>query len=114
MIIVELEQTETKVQRLLREYKQLYDQLSPRILALTQELADLQFPLQELEKEVKQEVLKGGVSVKTQWANATYVKESVRVKWDSKKLDGYMAAHPEIKEFRSESKASAYVRLKVN
>jgi hypothetical protein len=113
MIVVELDQEETKVQHLLRELKQLHDQLAPRILQLTQELADLQYPLQQLEREVKEEVIKGGVSVKTQWADATYVREGVRVKWDRHKLDGYMAAHPEIKGFRSESRVKAHVRLRV-
>jgi hypothetical protein len=62
---------------------------------------------------VKEEVLKGKVSVKSQWADAVYVKEGVRVKWDRHKLDGYMAAHPEIEGFRSESRVKAHVRLKV-
>ena len=104
---------EQKIPRLLRELKQLQDELSPRILLLTQELADLQFPLGELEKEIKEEVLKGGVSVKTPFADATYVKEGTRVGWDSKGLDGYMVAYPEIGKFRKETKSVAYVRIKV-
>ena len=104
---------EERIPQLLRQLKQLQDELSPRILLLTQELDDLRFPLSELENEIKEEVLKKGASVKSQWADATYVKEGTRVGWDSKGLDGYMVAYPEIGKFRKESQTGAYVRIKV-
>ena len=104
---------EERIPQLLRELKQLQDELNPRILQLTQELADLQFPLGELEREIKEEVLKRGASVKTPFADATYVSGGTRVSWDSRELDGYAVAHPEVKVFRKESQTVAYVRIKV-
>lgn len=61
-----------------------------------------------LETEVKQAVLVGGASVKGQFLHAVYTKG--RVTWDSKSLDGYVKAHPELAEFRKEGEPSVSLR----
>lgn len=60
-----------------------------------------------IEHEIKTAVLAGKVSVKGVY-HAIYVKGHVT--WDSKKLDGYAIAHPEINEARKTGKPS--VRIK--
>ena len=61
-----------------------------------------------LEAEIKQEILEAGRTI-----NGTYhsfVWSKPRVSWDTKALDGYAAAHPEIQQFRIEGSPSVSVR----
>ena len=60
------------------------------------------------EKAVKAAVLAGGETVKAGGLHAIIT--AGRVTWDSKKLDGYMAAHPELARFRKVSPPSVTIR----
>lgn len=61
-----------------------------------------------LEAEVKAEVLTAGATVKADSLQAVWSKG--RVTYDSKLLDGYAAAHPEIAPFRKEGEPSVSIR----
>ena len=61
-----------------------------------------------LESEVKELVKKSGATVKGQFLHAVFTKG--RVTWDSKSLDGYVKAHPELTEFRKEGEPSVSLR----
>lgn len=63
------------------------------------ETDDVQKMISELESEIKEEVLKRGESVKTNYMNVTWNKG--RVSWNSKLLEGYAMAHPDILGARS-------------
>ena len=58
--------------------------------------------------EVKADVLAHGETVKGAHLMAVWVKG--RTSWDSKRLDGYAAAHPEIETFRSVGEPSVTIR----
>ena len=62
----------------------------------------------ELETKVKQAVLDEGATVKGGSLQAVYVKG--RVSWDSKALDGYCKAHPELEEYRKQGNPSVSLR----
>lgn len=65
-----------------------------------------------LEAEIQALVLKDGVSIKKgDGYGAIYVKG--RVTWDTKALDGYAAAHPEIEPFRKVGEASVRINKRV-
>lgn len=61
-----------------------------------------------LEAEIKQAVLEHGASVKGSFFHAVFAKG--RVSWDTKSLDGYAAAHPELLSFRKEGEPSVSLR----
>lgn len=64
--------------------------------------------LATLEAEIKAEVLTIGESVKSDHMTAVYNKG--RVTWDSKGLEGYAVAHPEIVAFRKEGDPTISLR----
>ena len=61
-----------------------------------------------LEAEIKQEILEAGRTIKGTFHSFVWSKP--RVSWDTKALDGYAAAHPEIQQFRVEGSPSVSVR----
>jgi len=61
-----------------------------------------------LEAEIKMEVLQAGQTVKGTYHSFVWSKP--RVSWDTKALDGYALAHPEIAQFRTEGSPSVSVR----
>lgn len=61
-----------------------------------------------LEAAIKSEVLSLGASVKGSHLQAVYTKG--RTSWDTKGLDGYAVAHPEIQTFRKEGAPSVSIR----
>ena len=63
---------------------------------------------QALESEIKQEVLAAGRSIKGTFHSFVWSKP--RVSWDTKALDGYAAAHPEIQQFKTVGVPSVSVR----
>ncbi len=64
-----------------------------------------------LESEIKAEVLKQGPSVKSDNGyQAVYSKG--RITWDTKALNGYALAHPEIEKLRNPGKPSVSIRKK--
>jgi hypothetical protein len=76
-------------------------EFDPKIEEISQEKA-------ALEAEIKQEVLEAGRTVKGTYHSFVWSKP--RVSWDTKALDGYAAAHPEIQQFRIEGSPSVSVR----
>jgi hypothetical protein len=61
-----------------------------------------------LEAEIKAAVLEAGRTIKGTYHSFVWSKP--RVSWDTKALDGYAAAHPEIQQFRIEGSPSVSVR----
>lgn len=61
-----------------------------------------------LETEIKAAVISHGASVKGSFFHAVFAKG--RVSWDTKSLDGYAAAHPELTAFRKEGDPSVSIR----
>jgi len=61
-----------------------------------------------IETEIKARVLGDGATVKSKFLQAVWSKG--RVSWDTKALDGYSAAHPEIARFRKEGEPSVSIR----
>lgn len=62
-----------------------------------------------LEAEIKQAVISHGASVKGYVLHAVFAKG--RVSWDTKSLDGYATAHPELLAFRKEGEPSVSIRV---
>ena len=62
-----------------------------------------------LEAEIKQAVVTHGASVKGSIFHAVFVKG--RVSWNTKSLDGYAIAHPELLPFREEGAPSVSLRV---
>jgi hypothetical protein len=65
--------------------------------------------IEELEEEIRQEVLKHGATVKGARVQAIYFKG--RVSWDTHSLDRYAAAHPEVMQFRKQGEPSIQLRV---
>ncbi len=71
----------------------------------------LQLIMQEkdtLEAQVKDAALQAGQTIKGTYHQFVFTKG--RVSWDTKALDGYATAHPEIAQFRKEGNPSVSVR----
>ena len=62
-----------------------------------------------LETEIRDFVLSVGVTAKGTCLMAVYNKP--RVSWDTKGLDGYAVAHPELATFRKEGEPSVTIRV---
>lgn len=89
--------------------QELIDQvLSPEIKARLEEieaefagrLEAVQANIDELEAEIRQDVLHHGSSVRSEFLRVEWHKG--RVSWDTHSLDGYARAHPEIVAFRKQ------------
>jgi hypothetical protein len=92
--------------------------LTPEIEAAIQEI-EIEFTertevvtgkIADLTAEVKAEVVKLGASVKGDYLQAVWSKP--RVSWDTKALEGYAAAHPEIVTFRKVGAPSVSIRAR--
>ena len=64
--------------------------------------------VEKLVAEIKAEVIAAGSSAKSERVQAVYAKG--RVSWDSKALEGYAAAHPEITAFRKKGDPSVSIQ----
>ena len=62
-----------------------------------------------LESEIKQAIIAHGASVKGTVFHAVFAKG--RVSWDTKSLEGYATAHPELLIFRKEGEPSVSIRV---
>lgn len=71
--------------------------------------AAVQEKLSALESEIKGDVVSGGETVKGDYLMAVFTKG--RVSWDTKSLDGYAAAHPEIAQFKKTGDPSVSIRI---
>lgn len=61
-----------------------------------------------LEAEIKQAVITAGATVKGSFLQAVFTKG--RVSWDTKSLDGYAVAHPELLSLRKVGEPSVSLR----
>ena len=90
--------------------------LTPEIKAQIAEIeAEFSGPVQavndkaaSLENEIRADVVTAGATVKGEYLQAVFTKG--RVSWDTKALDGYAAAHPEITTFRKVGEPSVSIR----
>ena len=71
-------------------------------------LARVDNNISTLTGEIKELVIVAGASVKGAYLQAVWSKP--RVSWDTKALDGYSAAHPELLTFRKEGDPSVSIR----
>lgn len=62
-----------------------------------------------LTAEIKQDIISHGASVKADFLHAVYAKG--RISWDTKGLDGYAVAHPEIASFRTQGQPSVAIKV---
>lgn len=76
-------------------------EFAPQIEAVAANIAGLT-------DEIKAEVIAAGESVKGNHLQAVYTKG--RVSWDTKALDGYATAHPEIASFRKVGEPTVSIR----
>lgn len=67
--------------------------------------------IEELEDEIRQEVLKHGASVRSNSARIQAIYSKGRVTWDTKRLDRYAAVHPEVMQYRKEGKPFIQIRV---
>ena len=91
----------------------LTDEVRAQISAVDDEFDPLSEAVKEtfgqLEEEIKVAVLEHGTTVKEPGGyTASFVK--ARVSWDTKALDGYAAAHPEIERFKKVGQHSVRLR----
>lgn len=119
--VIELLDRLAEVQAQIDVTKMHYQELRDSILTAEQkqQMAEIEAELSStiqpaqalaatLEAEAKAEVLKIGASVKGAHLQAVWSKP--RVSWDTKALDGYAAAHPELLTFRKEGEPSVSIR----
>ncbi len=71
-------------------------------------IAELNMTLSILEAQIKAQVLEAGRTIKGSLHSFTFSRP--RVSWDTRGLDGYAMAHPEILRFRKEGNPSVSVR----
>jgi hypothetical protein len=91
-----------------RILEQVKEELTALDAEYTPQLATVQETATTLEAEVRAEVLRVGISCKGTRLHVIWVKG--RVSWDTKALDGYAAAHPEMLQFRKEGEPSISMR----
>ena len=61
-----------------------------------------------IESEIRASVLAAGISIRGEFLHAVFSKG--RVSWDTRGLDGYAIAHPEITSFRKTGEPSVSIR----
>jgi len=106
-----LRETETGKQALIDsvltdEIRQKMDDIETEFAPL---LANVQERIAKVESAIKEAVLQSCKTVKGRSLQAVWSKP--RVTWDTKALDGYVAAHPEVEQFRKEGRPSVSIRL---
>jgi hypothetical protein len=84
------------------ELAALDDEYQPLLATSAERLA-------ALEEDIKAEVARHGASVKGAHVQAVFTRG--RVSWDTRGLDGYARAHPEVLSFRKEGEPSISLRV---
>lgn len=92
-----------KVEEIKTEFQPKFDALE----------SDEKYNAKKLEAEtltdqIKSEVIEAGSTIKGSSLQAVYTKG--RVSWDTKSLDGYVVAHPEVGQFRKVGDPSVSIR----
>jgi hypothetical protein len=100
---IDYETKRTEILRVVQtELEALDAEYAPRLDAATQRM-------ETLEAEIKSDVLRYGASVKGSRLHAVYSRG--RVSWDTRALDAYALAHPEVTAFRKQGEPSVSLRL---
>ena len=94
---------EPTLNELLEQYRDMKTELAPAIARLS-----------ELEKEIKAHVRETGETATIEGASVKIRKGSTRTSWDSKGLNGYAVAYPEIEEFKTVKQSADVVTIKVD
>ncbi len=84
-----------------RKLDEIEDEFSDKSGAVLEKISDL-------ENAIKQDVIAEGATVKGKYMMAVFTKG--RISWDTKALDGYVVAHPEVAQFRKEGAPSVSIR----
>jgi len=96
------------------ERESLSADLDAQIRALEEERAAVCFGvdqrIEKLERNIRSSVLAEGSSIKGTRLQAVYVKG--RTTWDSRLLQGYAVAHPEIEAFKKVGNPSVSIRAR--
>jgi len=103
----------SRINDLLAMYRELHDNSRDQMERLQAQLNELRLPLIDLEDRIKATVLEAGESAEHLGVKATYRSGYDRVSYDSKALDGYAAAHPEVLAFRKATQCRPSVSVKV-
>lgn len=95
--------------------KILTDKIKAQLTEIDIEFDEISDAIKEtvdtLASDIKELVLASGEGYKGDGYSASFVKG--RVSWDTKALNGYAAAHPEIEQFRKIGNPSARISRKV-
>lgn len=78
--------------------KEIQDQLDDVSAEEGMTLESLDFSIQELEKEIKDDVVALGATVKAGNVQAIFTKP--RITWDTKALEVYATMHPELERYK--------------
>jgi len=91
-----------KRDKLFAEYEELYLELQPKLARLNQ-----------LKAELGKSVNKRRAEVEYGMVTVSYRAGYTRPKWDTRALEGYSAAHPDILQFKSEIVVKPGAAIKV-
>lgn len=95
-------ENEATLEEMLEQYRDMQQELQPALDALN-----------TLKKRIQSHVLETGQIAEVEGAKVSIRRGYVRTSWDSKALDGYAAAHPEIERFRTEREIGPSAVVKV-
>ena len=101
------------LQELLKQYRQEYDRVHPEIERLEGLLTQAKEALDDLEKQIKEEVVFEEQSVSGFGVKATFRSGYTRVSWKKDKLEGLALAFPAILECKKETEVRPSVSVKV-
>lgn len=112
-----------QLDQLEQEHMRMYEEpetQEPTIKDQLRRLRDMKAELQPhidnmkaLEKQIKAHLLETGEKPDVDGVTVSFRRGYVRTSWDSKALNGYAAAHPEIEQFRTEREIGPSVSIKV-
>ena len=103
--VIRLHFDDLKAQILTPELQQALDEIDAE---MNTAMDALQGGIKSITDEIKEDVIKECATVKGSYLMAVWNK--ARVSWDTKGLDGYAVAHPEISAFRKEGDPSVTIR----
>ena len=86
----------------LKTYRDMFIELGPGLAVM-----------EGLEKRIKEHIKETGEVAEVDGVKVSVRQGYTRKSWDSKKLEGYATAHPEIWDFCKESETAPSVSLKV-
>ena len=95
---------------ILAKVEEIKAEFCPKFAALEndEQFIEMKAQAETLTAEIKEEVIAAGETVKSDSLMAVYSKG--RVSWDTKALDGYCAAHPEVEQFKKVGEPSVAIR----